>query len=82
MELIERVDLLEDKLNTLRLDHNQLSVQVGSSEGGLVKQFAKLEECMERLTSQMGYIKTILIVGIALAIGKDGIIVLLKVLAH
>lgn len=82
MEINDRVDLLEEKLTDLNLRHVQLSNRVGSPDEGLIMQYAKLEACLERLTTKIGYIQTIMIVGIVLAIGRDGIIILLKALAH
>jgi len=78
----ERLDELEANYNALNLKHTQLSNRVGGPEEGLILQFTKLEACLDKLTVKIGYIQTILIIGIVLAIGRDGIIVLLKALAH
>jgi len=79
MSLETRVDTVEQRINQHGEAIAQLRQHIGDSESGLVSSVLDVKAEMKNVHAQLNRITVVSVAGIALTLGKEGIIHLLKI---
>jgi len=79
MSLETRVDNVELRLSQHGESIAQLRQHIGDSESGLVSSVLDVKAEMKNVHAQLHRITVIIVAGIALTLGKEGLIHLLKI---